>query len=568
MSLLRIISLNLIALLTSGLQAQTVLLPDYRWTAIDATGSVKARHEDAFIEYKGKFYLMGGRGINPVNVFDPENNSWETRANSPMEIHHFQAVVYGDAIYLMGAMTGAYPGEVPLENIWIYFPEKDSWEQGDEIPLSRRRGGAGAVIHNDKIYMVCGIGYGHTSGTCNYFDSYDLKTGKWEQLTKAPHIRDHFPVIVVDNKLYCVGGRNTSVHFEENFGAFFGATVPWVDVYDFQTGKWLTLEAQIPFPTAAGGLVEIDKQLIYMGGEGPYPMAYNQTQCLDLESGKWSQLAPLTTGRHGSGAILYKGQVYIAAGSPNMGGGNLNTIEVFSATHDWKSLFNGETLEGWSVRCIQKDRDKDFWSVENGTLLANSMGSTRHDYMWLQSDGEYADFELRLKFQPCRESPGNAGVQIRSRYDEHAMIEVQGEPAFGWLDGPQVDINPPGPWRTGLIYDETRGHQRWISPSLKNWEIDSATYAPPKVVQYYPDEGPGWNDLAIICKGAHIKTIVNNILVSDYDGSRVLDDEAHQKYKVGMDGHIVLQIHRNDQTNIRFKDIEIRELQAFTPGLE
>lgn len=540
----------LLAVLISNIQAQNSSLFDYRWTSIETSGEVKARHENAFIEYKDKFYLIGGRGINPVNVFDPESSSWETLGKSPMEIHHFQAVVYGDAIYLVGAMTGAYPKELPLEHIWIYYPEKDSWEKGAEIPEDRRRGGAGAVIHNDKIYMACGIEYGHTSGTNNYFDSYDLKTGEWKILTKAPHVRDHFPAIVVDNKLYCVGGRNTSVHYEDNFGAFFGATVPWVDVYDFETEKWSSLKEPLPYPTAAGGLVEINKNLIYMGGEGSFPMAYNQTQCLRLESGQWSQLASLSTGRHGSGAILHKGKVYIAAGSPNKGGGNLNTIEVFSAEHQWKSLFNGEDLDGWSVKCIPEDRDKDFWSVDKGSLLANSLGYKGHDYIWLQSEKEYADFELRLKYQPSRESPGNAGVQIRSRYDE----------SEGWLNGPQVDIHPPGPWRTGYVYDETRGHQRWINPSLENWVIDSATYAPKKVVQYYADQGPGWNDLTIICRGSHIKTIVNNYMVSDYDGSGVLDDEAHQKFDVGLKGYILFQIHKNDETKIRYKDIEIREL--------
>lgn len=550
MALFKVSILAILTLFAAGACAQEAPLPDYRWTALETSGEVKARHENAFVEYRDKFYLIGGRGINPVNVYDPASRSWETRGKSPMEIHHFQAVVYGDAIYLMGAMTGGYPKELPLEHIWIYFPEEDRWEQGDEIPEPIRRGGAGAALYKDKIYMVCGIDYGHTSGTTNDFDAYDLKTGQWESLTKAPHIRDHFPAIVVNDKLYCVGGRNTSVHFEGNFGAFFAATIPWVDVYDFETEKWLTLKNQLPYPTAAGGLVEVNNHLIYMGGEGSFPMAYNQTQCLNLESGEWNQLAPLSTGRHGSGAILYKDQVYIAAGSPNKGGGNLNTIEVFSASHEWTSLFNEKDLEGWRVRCLEKDRDKEFWSVETGNLLGSSMGSTDHDYMWLQSEGDYTDFELRLKYQPCRESSGNAGVQIRSRYDEEE----------GWLNGPQVDIHPPGPWRTGFIYDETRGHQRWINPSLENWEIDSATYALPKVVQYFADEGPGWNDLTIICRGTHIKTIVNNIIVSDYEGSGVLDDEAHKKYNVGMSGHIVLQIHKNDQTLIRFRDIEIREL--------
>jgi len=285
-----------------------------------------------------------------------------------------------------------------------------------------------------------------------------------------------------------------------------------------------------------------------------------QTQSLNLQTRKWSQLAPLTRGRHGSGAILYEEEVWIAAGSPNKGGGNMNTVEVFSADHDWLSLFNGKDLERWSVRCIKQDMNKEFFKVKNGLLLANSMGSTEHDYMWLQSEQEYADFVLRVKFQPSKKNLGNGGIQIRSRYDNKAKIDVKGKSARGWLDGPQVDIHPKGPWRTGLIYDETRGHQRWINPSLKNWVIDSATYAPEKFVQYYSGEGPGWNDMTIICKGTRIKTVVNNVVISDYDGSGVLDDEAHQKYNVGKSGHILLQIHKNDQTIIRYKDIEIREL--------
>ena len=122
--------------------------------------------------------------MNPVNVFNPKTNTWEEKAKPPFEMHHFQTVVYKDAIYVV-AMTGKYPIEVPLENIWLYYPEKDQWEKGREIPENRRRGGAGAVLYKDKIFLVCGIDFGHTSGTNNNFDSYNLHTGEWEVLTKS-----------------------------------------------------------------------------------------------------------------------------------------------------------------------------------------------------------------------------------------------------------------------------------------------------------------------------------------------------------------------------------------------
>ena len=52
----------------------------------------------------------------------------------------------------------------------------------------------------------------------------------------------------------------------------------------------------------------------------------------------------------------------------------------------------------------------------------------------------------------------------------------------------------------------------------------------------------------------------NDVVVSDYDGSGILDDEVHKKYRVGTRGHIALQLHKNSQNFIRFKDIEIRVL--------
>jgi len=192
----------------------------------------------------------------------------------------------------------------------------------------------------------------------------------------------------------------------------------------------------------------MNNNLIYMGGEGVQSQAYNETQCLDLSTGLWSQLAPMHTGRHGSGAVLHNNKIYIAAGSPNKGGGNLPTIDVFTTNHNYGKLFDGKSLNGWQVKAQKKDQGKNFWSVENGAIYCNSMGDTEHGYVWLLSENEYGDFELRLKFRVSREHKGNAGVQFRSRYDEEAIVL---ENEKGWLDGPQADIDPQSPWRNGLI---------------------------------------------------------------------------------------------------------------------
>jgi len=222
---------------------------------------------------------------------------------------------------------------------------------------------------------------------------------------------------------------------------------------------------------------------------------------------------------------------------------------------EWVSIFNGRDLTGWKVNCLKKDRDKEFWKVVDGAIECDSIGRKKHDYVWLTTEKEYADFELKLKFQAFRTSKGNSGVQVRSRYDSDPSA-----PRGGWLDGPQVDIHPRGPWRNGLISDATREEKRWIHPSLKNWSIKrDQGVKNPKFK--FSDEGDGWNEMVIICKGTKIKTVVNGVVACDFDGKGVLDNEAHKKHNVGMKGFIALQLHSGDELKIRFKDIQIREIK-------
>jgi hypothetical protein len=96
---------------------------------------------------------------------------------------------------------------------------------------------------------------------------------------------------------------------------------------------------------------------------------------------------------------------------------------------EWTALFNGKDLSGWTIKCQPQDQGKVFWTVADGAILCDSMGRKDHNYVWLLTEKEFADFELRLQFQAYQDSPGNSGLQFRSRFDETAN--------GGWLDGPK-----------------------------------------------------------------------------------------------------------------------------------
>lgn len=217
------------------------------------------------------------------------------------------------------------------------------------------------------------------------------------------------------------------------------------------------------------------------------------------------------------------------------------------AKDGYESLFNGKDLSGWTVKCRPQDAGKQFWSVENGVISCNSVGKKDHDYVWLVSDREFTDFTLRLKFQIFKGIPGNSGVQIRSRYDDEKF----------WMSGPQVDIHPPDAFRAGLLYDETKGVNRWICPSLErgNYNVP-VEKTNPAIKLVYGDEV--WNELVIEATGTHVKTTVNGQVAADYNGEGVLNDSFHLEHKVGTTGHIALQLHKSDELKICFKDIEIK----------
>jgi len=128
----------------------TVTAPDaWEWETVEAAGEPTARHEAGLVACGRKLYLLGGRRVNPTDIFDPATNTWTAGAKPPVELHHFQAVELDGLIYLMGAMTGRYPYETPLERVVIYDPAADAFSFGHEISEDRRRGGGGCPRRED-----------------------------------------------------------------------------------------------------------------------------------------------------------------------------------------------------------------------------------------------------------------------------------------------------------------------------------------------------------------------------------------------------------------------------------
>jgi peptidoglycan/xylan/chitin deacetylase (PgdA/CDA1 family) len=198
------------------------------------------------------------------------------------------------------------------------------------------------------------------------------------------------------------------------------------DSSKFVFPRFLTLENPTHVPDfakfkAAYERVGHDKKCLTLQG---HPKSWNQE--------RWDNFVRIIDYLKSKGCVFMTPSEYMA----------LATDEGNADDTGWTNLFNGRNLDGWVVKCLPKDNDKrGYWKVVDGTITAETPPNSKHNYIWLLTEKEYDDFELRMKVQTHASSTGNSGIQVRSRYDDKA----------GWLDGPQVDINPPGPWRCGFI---------------------------------------------------------------------------------------------------------------------
>ncbi len=299
-----------------------------QWTTVNSSGSPTARHECAYVKAGNKFYLMGGRGNKPVESYNPQTNSWITETvNNPMQMHHFQAVEYNGKIYVVGAFTGNCCHETPVANIYIFDPVTKQWSTGPQIPSNRRRGAAGCVVYNNKIYLVCGIIDGHSSGWVPWLDVFDPQNNTWTQLPDAPRPRDHFYATEVNGKIYCIGGRQSGLN-----GDIFKHTTPEVDVYNISSNSWTTLPSSKNIPTqrASCATAVMGNEILVIGGEGA-TVAYDKTEAFNVVNQTWRTLDDMVQTRHATTAVVHNNTVYIAAGAGSRGGSNeLTSQEKFS----------------------------------------------------------------------------------------------------------------------------------------------------------------------------------------------------------------------------------------------
>ena len=188
----------------------------------------------------------------------------------------------------------------------------------------------------------------------------------------------------------------------------------------------------------------------------------------------------------------------------------------------WSSLFDGQTLRGWS----QKNGTAGY-TVEKGVILGTTSEGSPNSFLCTTRD--YRDFELT--FEVKVDDDLNSGVQIRSRSLETFKS--------GRVHGPQVEISTNG--NAGWVYGEALGGG-WLSQDRSDEKARGAF-----------NKGE-WNKYRVSAQGNRIRTWINGIPVANLEG----DEESFKE------GFIRLQVHGVKRDTgpfeVRWRNIYLKSL--------
>lgn len=123
-------------------------------------------------------------------------------------------------------------------------------------------------------------------------------------------------VAIVDGKLYVAGGRDSGAF---DFPDFFAAVEKNVDVFDFASGKWSTLDAEFTRKRAGTMAATFKDTVVVVGGESDSPTAWTESDI--LEDGKFAKFPDMPVERHAGGLVSCNGALWVAGGVKVQGGG-------------------------------------------------------------------------------------------------------------------------------------------------------------------------------------------------------------------------------------------------------
>ncbi len=283
----------------AGIGPQIVAGPGLRWEVKKPLP--QARTEVTVAVWRGRVVVVGGfdgfaRTTATVQIYDPVRDAWELGPPLPHSVHHAMAAAVGDRLYLVGGLSGVRFH--PTARVFVF---DGGWRE--VAPLPEPLGASGIGVLDGRIHVISGEGPGGNVAT-HYV--YDPSADRWERRPEVPAPRDHLAAVVLNGRLYAIGGR---------LEGSLSRNLTRVDVYDPRTDTWVTAP---PIQTARSGhtAAMAGRRIFVFGGE---QSGGTIAPVEAFDGTRWTTVSRMPTPRHGLGAAVLGQTMYLLAGGKRPG---------------------------------------------------------------------------------------------------------------------------------------------------------------------------------------------------------------------------------------------------------
>jgi hypothetical protein len=246
-----------------------------------------------------KIYAVGGMvgaqgdRLNSVEVYDLLKNEWRYVAPMPTARSSPATVAVGSQIFAIGG----FPATGTTTVVEVYDTQSDQWRTGF-APMPTKRFDLAVAVIGANIYTFGG----YDTKAMNVSEIYDTVNNRWSSAPSLPTARYALQAVVVDGKIWVMGGHRSEQ----------GPTAV-IEIFDPATQTWSRGPA-LPEPLAGFGATMAEGKL--------HIAKYDEHFQYDFETGRWSRLSPMLTSRHGLQLTYIAGWLY-AVGGCMPGEGNL-----------------------------------------------------------------------------------------------------------------------------------------------------------------------------------------------------------------------------------------------------
>ena len=243
-----------------------------------------------------------------------------------------------------------------------------TWNELQSLPEARQE--CPAVLLDGKIYVAGGM-MNSALTAVNRFESYDIRSNRWQRLADLPLAVHHTAMARAGGRIYVIGGATATstptdrvfaydpvantwsekarlpratwaaaaVTYQGRIYLFSGTAapnfssnpgVPHTQVYTPGTDSWSTNYAPIPLPRNHMAAVRIGTQVYVSPGRSAVAaeLADRRMHRYDLDRNLWTELAPLPEFyRSGSAMAQVHGTLYLIGGEGS--GPVLNKVHAY-----------------------------------------------------------------------------------------------------------------------------------------------------------------------------------------------------------------------------------------------